>query len=65
MARSKIFTLAKIVFLFSKVRILLHNANRNEEDHEEGGGHDLQVALADACRTQQGGRFIAATPGSA
>jgi hypothetical protein len=40
-------------YLFSKVRILPHNANRNEEDHEEGGGHGLQVALAETERSRE------------
>jgi methyltransferase (TIGR00027 family) len=30
-------------YLFWKVRTLPHNANRNEEDHEEGGGHGWLV----------------------
>jgi hypothetical protein len=39
--------------MFWKVRILPHNANRNEEDHEEGGGHGLQVALPETERSRK------------
>jgi hypothetical protein len=38
---------------FWKVRIHPHNANRNEEDREEGGGRGLQVALAETERSRE------------
>ena len=36
-----------------KIRILVHNAGRDEEHDEAGGGHGLQVALAETERSRE------------